>query len=156
MSKPGPNPAREQDSANEVPEAFDKSSFSELLNPHGLWVHCFVSHFWGHLFIQTLEALRKWAQARFAGMALVSPQSVVFWICLFALNQHAVADEVGEDPMHGPFNAALAQAEAGAVMIIDEQVNPFKRIWCLFEVYRLKDMRPPKYCSPDHKMKVDI
>ena len=26
-----------------------ESSFSELLNPHGLQVHVFVSHFWGHL-----------------------------------------------------------------------------------------------------------
>ena len=53
------------------------------------------------------------------------------------------ADEVGEDPMHGPFNAALAQAAAGAVMVLDEHSHPFKRIWCLFEVYRLKEVQKP-------------
>ena len=47
-----------------------------------------------------------------------------------------VADEVGENPMQGPFNAALAQAEDGAVMVLDEEINPFKRIWCLFEISR--------------------
>ena len=72
-----------------------------------------------------------------------SSKSMVYWICLFALNQHAVADEVGENPMQGPFNAALAQAEGGAVMVLDEEINPFKRIWCLFEISRLKALNQP-------------
>ena len=50
----------------------------------------------------------------------------MFWICLFALNQHDTAEEVGENPMQGPFNAALAHAEGGAVMVLDEEINPFK------------------------------
>ena len=45
--------------------------------------------------------------------------------------------------MQGPFNAALAQAEAGAVMVLDEEINPFKRIWCLFEISRLKALNQP-------------
>ena len=52
-------------------------------------------------------------------------QSLVFWICLFALNQHNVAEEVGENPRQGPFNAALAQATDGAVMVLDEEIRPF-------------------------------
>ena len=78
-----------------------------------------------------------------AQMRPESPKSVVFWICLFALNQHAVADEVGENPVQGPFNAALAQAEDGAVMVLDEEIHPFKRIWCLFEISRLKELKKP-------------
>ncbi|CAK9030302.1 unnamed protein product, partial [Durusdinium trenchii] len=62
---------------------------------------------------------------------------------LFALNQHAVADEVGEKPKQGPFNAALAQAAGGAVMVLDQEIHPFTRIWCLFEVSRLKDLQRP-------------
>ena len=50
----------------------------------------------------------------------------MFWICLFALNQHDTAEEVGENPVQGPFNAALAHAEGGAVMVLDEEINPFK------------------------------
>ena len=143
MSQPGKCDARDQDGANVVPQANEKMSFSEVVNPCGLIVHCFVSHFWGHLFSQTVTALRRWAEMNRERMGTESPKSVVFWICLFALNQHAVADEVGENPMQGPFNAALARAEGGAVMVLDEEINPFKRIWCLFEISRLKELNQP-------------
>ena len=143
MSQPGKCDARDQDSANVVPEANDKMSFSEVVNPYGLIVHCFVSHFWGHLFSQTVTALRRWAEMNCERIGAESSKSMVYWICLFALNQHAVADEVGENPMKGPFNAALAQAEGGAVMVLDEEINPFKRIWCLFEISRLKALNQP-------------
>ena len=143
MSQPGECDARDQDSVNVVPEADENMSFSEVVNPHGLIVHCFVSHFWGHLFSQTVTALRRWAEMNSERMDVESPKSMVFWICLFALNQHDVADEVGENPMQGPFNAALAQAEGGAVMVLDEEINPFKRIWCLFEISRLKELNQP-------------
>ena len=143
MSQPGKCDARDQDSANVVAEANEKMSFSEVVNPHGLIVHCFVSHFWGHLFSQTVTALRRWAEMNCERIGAESCKSMVYWICLFALNQHAVADEVGENPMQGPFNAALAQAEGGAVMVLDEEINPFKRIWCLFEISRLKELNQP-------------
>ena len=143
MSQPGKCDARDQDGANVVPEANEKMSYSEVVNPYGLIVHCFVSHFWGHLFSQTVTALRRWAEMNRERMGIESPKSMVFWICLFALNQHAVEDEVGENPMQGPFNAALAQAEGGAVMVLDEEINPFKRIWCLFEISRLKELNQP-------------
>ena len=143
MSQPGKCDARDEDSANVVPAANEKMSFSEVINPHGLIVHCFVSHFWGHLFSQTVTALRRWAEMNCERIGAQSSKSMVYWICLFALNQHAVADEVGENPMQGPFNAALAQAEGGAVMVLDEEINPFKRIWCLFEISRLKALNQP-------------
>ena len=143
MSQPGRCAARDQDSGNVVPQTYEKMSFSEVVNPHGLIVHCFVSHFWGHLFSQTVTALRRWAEMNSQRMGVENPKSMVYWICPFALNQHAVADEVGENPMQGPFNAALAQAEGGAVMVLDEEINPFKRIWCLFEISRLKELNQP-------------
>ena len=54
MSKLGACAARKQDRKNTVPQAKVQTSFSELLNAHGLYVHCFVSHFWGHLYSKTL------------------------------------------------------------------------------------------------------
>jgi len=62
MSQPGKCDARDQDGANVVPQANEKMSFSEVVNPCGLIVHCFVSHFWGHLFSQTVTAPRRWAE----------------------------------------------------------------------------------------------
>eukprot|EP00435_Cladocopium_sp_Y103_P030084 s165_g7.t1 len=142
MSKPGICTARENDKLRTIAEANRKSSFSELVNPFGLLVHCFVSHFWGHDFGSTVTALELWAEANYQRMTS-EKQSLVYWICLFALNQHNVAEEVGENPRHGPFNAALAQASAGAVMVLDEEIRPFSRIWCLFEISRLKDLQQP-------------
>eukprot|EP00438_Fugacium_kawagutii_P030011 Skav214954 [mRNA] locus=scaffold2320:150250:152808:+ [translate_table: standard] len=138
-TKPGNCAARDQDGLQWIPAATGTSSFSELVNPYGLYVHCFVSHYWGHDFSSTVKALALWADAKMTEQ----PQCLVFWICLFALNQHIAAEEVGGNPREGPFNAALAQASCGAVMVVDEQISPFGRIWCLFEISRLKDLQRP-------------
>ena len=140
ITRPGPCEAREH-AQGTIAEATHMKSFSELVNPNGLIVHCFVSHFWGHDFKETVRALDFWADTHCQKMTL--KESLVFWICLFALNQHKKAEEVGEKPQHGPFNAALAQATNGAVMVLDEDVKPFSRIWCLFEMSRLKELQRP-------------
>ena len=142
MSKPGMCGAREHDEQQTIAEARGISSFSQLVNPFGLFVHCFVSHFWGHKFTSTVTALDLWAGANYDKLTS-EKEALVYWICLFALNQHDVAEEVGENPQQGPFNAALAQATGGAVMVLDEEVKPFSRIWCLFEASRLKDLQRP-------------
>ena len=142
MSKPGTCGAREHDEQQTIAEARGISSFSELVSPFGLFVHCFVSHFWGHNFTSTVTALDLWADSNYDKLTS-EKEALVYWICLFALNQHDVAEEVGENPQQGPFNAALAQATGGAVMVLDEEVKPFSRIWCLFEASRLKDLQRP-------------
>ena len=142
MSKPGMCGAREHDEQQTIAEAHGISSFSQLVNPFGLFVHCFVSHFWGHNWTSTVTALDLWADANYDKLTS-EKEALVYWICLFALNQHDVAEEVGENPQQGPFNAALAQATGGAVMVLDEEVKPFSRIWCLFEASRLKDLQRP-------------
>ena len=142
MSKPGMCGAREHDEQQTIAEAHGISSFSQLVNPFGLFVHCFVSHFWGHNFTSTVTALDLWAGSNYDKMTS-EKKALVYWICLFALNQHDVAEEVGGNPQQGPFNAALAQATGGAVMVLDEEVKPFSRIWCLFEASRLKDLQRP-------------
>ena len=142
MSKPGMCGASEHDEQQTIAEACGISSFSQLVNPFGLFVHCFVSHFWGHDFTSTVTALDLWADSNYDKLTS-EKEALVFWICLFALNQHDVAEEVGENPQQGPFNAALAQATGGAVMVLDEEVKPFSRIWCLFEASRLKDLQRP-------------
>ena len=126
MSKPGMCGAREHDEQQTIAEARGISSFSQLVNPFGLFVHCFVSHFWGHNFTSTVTALELWADSNYDKMTS-EKEALVYWICLFALNQHDVAEEVGENPQQGPFNAALAQATGGAVMVLDEEVKPFAR-----------------------------
>ena len=94
LTKPGECEARRQLGESKlVPRARHQSSFSELVNPSGCRVHFFVSHFWGHLFEKTMQALGAWAQLHFKGLAPFA-DAVVYWICLFALNQHQVPLEV--------------------------------------------------------------
>lgn len=117
-------------------------SYSELVNPLGVRIDAFVSHFWGHPFSETMCSLRKWSLSAHWRFHRRRSEDMVFWLCFLALNQHQKGEEVGSSPEEGPFNAALMQAKC-AVMILDEQVNPFQRIWCLFEVKRLTDLRKP-------------
>jgi len=115
--------------------------FAQLLNPEGLDVDYFISHWWGHNFRRTVEALIKFAGKEYRKIGKHSPDDVVFWICLYALNQHQAKEEVGETPEQGPFNIALAKSKHGVLMILDEDAHPMRRIWCLYEVYRAKEFK---------------
>jgi len=141
MSQPGHCSARDHDVKGLIPQAASQSSFAELLNPDGSFLHFFVSHSWTHPFRKTMASLRSWASLKYHNFSLGSPDLTVYWICLFAINQHQVALEVSDSLLKGPFNAALAQAAGGAVMVVDEGMEPFQRIWCLFEVNQIAAMK---------------
>ncbi|CAE8707718.1 unnamed protein product, partial [Polarella glacialis] len=142
LVKPATDPAQfggisaEFRAAAKLPPPVRTSSFAEVLNAAqgGVPVDFFVSHFWGHLFRCTMAALTKFAASK--GSPLEAHSHFSFWICLFAVNQHCAAEEVGSSPEDGPFNAALEDAR-GVVMVVDERVEPFTRIWCLYEVQRV-------------------
>eukprot|EP00929_Paragymnodinium_shiwhaense_P080200 TRINITY_DN41811_c0_g1_i1.p1 TRINITY_DN41811_c0_g1~~TRINITY_DN41811_c0_g1_i1.p1 ORF type:complete len:975 (-),score=211.27 TRINITY_DN41811_c0_g1_i1:563-3487(-) len=119
-----------------LPVPTHKCSYSELTNPNGVMIDYFVSHWWGHHFAETMSALHGWAAKAHKAIGKPKPTEVAWWLCFLALNQHRAGEEVGATPEAGPFNAALMQAK-GAVMILDEAVKPFERIWCLYEVSRL-------------------
>jgi len=125
-----------------VPEAPDKTCcYAQLLNPRGLEVDYFVSHCWDHEFERTVAALSNFAEGVYRGLGKKSADDVVFWVCLFALNQHHKREEVGSSPEEGPFNVALAKAKEGAVMILDGSAEPMRRIWCLYEVSRAEHFK---------------
>ncbi|CAE8582869.1 unnamed protein product, partial [Polarella glacialis] len=145
LVKPATDPAQfggisaELRAAAKLPPPARTSSFAEVLNAAqgGIKVDFFVSHFWGHLFRLTIAALTSFAASR--GVSLEAYSSYSFWICLFAVNQHRAGEEVGSSPEDGPFNAAL-DAARGVVMVVDKRVEPFKRIWCLYEVHRVHEL----------------
>jgi len=120
-----------------VPEA--NCSFAQLLNPRGVDVDYFVSHFWGHPFEQTMKALTKFSEGVYKNIGKDSPDEIVFWICLFSVNQHQKATEVGSSLEHAPFNVALAKAKHGAVMVLDATAKPMQRIWCIYEISRAEE-----------------
>ena len=87
-------------SSRPLPKHTEFHPFSQLVNPFCLFVHCFVSHFWGHNWTSTVTALDLWADSNYDKLTS-EKEALVFWICLFALNQHDVAEEVGENPQQG-------------------------------------------------------
>ena len=64
---------------------------------------------------------------------------------------------MGCTPEDGPFFKALnAESLKGAVMILDEQVAPFERIWCLFEVYVIGKLKHRLALLTEHGDITDI
>uniref|UniRef100_A0A7S2Q9B8 Uncharacterized protein n=1 Tax=Zooxanthella nutricula TaxID=1333877 RepID=A0A7S2Q9B8_9DINO len=139
ITSPAQSLAREH-AKGVVPAASGECSYSELVNPGGCFVHYFVSHCWNHGFRKTVLALRRWACAQVHHIHVSDPADVVFWICLFAINQHGAAQDLSSHPTTAPFNAALSFSMYGGVMIVDEDAEPFERIWCVFEVNQLADL----------------
>lgn len=122
-----------------LPAPMYNCAYSKLANPMGVRVDYFCSHYWGHDFAETTKILEMWAERTHMEISKDRPELVTFWICIFALNQHCAGQEVGPSPEEGPFNSALNKAQVGAVLILDESAQPFKRIWCLFEVSRMRE-----------------
>ncbi|CAK9009459.1 unnamed protein product [Durusdinium trenchii] len=111
------------------------------MNPRGLPCDFFVSHSWSHPFADSVAALQ-----RELILTKESPQRIpacVFWICLFALNQHNLQNELSKDLAQMPFAYGLAKASRGVWMILDQGVEPFRRIWCLYEVQRAFELGQP-------------
>eukprot|EP00927_Polykrikos_kofoidii_P003370 TRINITY_DN11337_c0_g1_i1.p1 TRINITY_DN11337_c0_g1~~TRINITY_DN11337_c0_g1_i1.p1 ORF type:complete len:753 (-),score=77.35 TRINITY_DN11337_c0_g1_i1:28-2169(-) len=116
--------------------------YSQLVNPDGIIVNLFVSHFWGHPLVRTVDALEKYVSqiSRIDAVEAGQPEEISFWICAFALNQHCVENELGSSPETAPFNVAIAKATIGVAMVMDASAEPLRRIWCLFEVARAREL----------------
>eukprot|EP00928_Gymnodinium_smaydae_P087876 TRINITY_DN72066_c0_g1_i1.p1 TRINITY_DN72066_c0_g1~~TRINITY_DN72066_c0_g1_i1.p1 ORF type:complete len:683 (-),score=62.84 TRINITY_DN72066_c0_g1_i1:586-2400(-) len=127
-------------------------SYAELLNPTGVQLDVMVSHFWGHSFHKTLRSLELYAEKSLERIGKSNTGDVTYWICLFAINQHRADEEVGSNPEHGPFNAAIKKAALGVAMIVDELVCPLSRIWCLYEVQRSRDLGASLHLISEHGM----
>jgi len=108
-------------------------SFAELGPPQAC--QYFVSHWWGEEFTCFMQSLRHFAFK-------MSRSDPAFWICSFANNQHSV--NLGTSLEASPFNLALTATSCeGVVMVLDAQLTPFTRIWCLYEVLRLHVLQKP-------------
>ncbi|CAE7945705.1 ECHIA [Symbiodinium sp. KB8] len=105
--------------------ARDQLSYAELAGPCA--VAFFVSHYWGMPFQHFLECLKGHAVDR----------TTSYWICTFANNQWKVAEELGKDVLCSPFYLALRSTSCqGTLVVLDEEVLPLTRSWCLFELFQ--------------------
>lgn len=107
-------------------------SFVELVGPSPMeW---FVSHYWGMGVRHFNDAIRKHAESFGSSR---DPRGLAYWVCTFSNSQWHVKAELGDGNWkESSFCLALKSPLCrGTAMIIDENVYPLQRIWCLFEVY---------------------
>lgn len=101
-----------------------QTSFVSLLR--GKPVSYFVSHSWATPFQHFVQCLQRHT-------AFTGAFDAAYWICSFANNQWAIAKEIGTDVLDSAFAKVLRSGVLGVVMVLDQQVQPLTRVWCLFE-----------------------
>ena len=73
--------------------------------------------------------MSNFAEGVYKNIGKSSPDDVVFWICIFSLNEHKVVEEVGLTPDEYPGNVTLMKAQHGAVIVLIGCVKPIRRSW---------------------------
>ncbi|CAK9110650.1 Probable outer membrane protein PmpB (Polymorphic membrane protein B) [Durusdinium trenchii] len=96
----------------------------------GKQVDYFVSHSWGTSFSHFVHSIGCHALSK---EGPTSWMDAAYWICSFANNQWNIAAELADDPMDSAFARALRGGIKGVAMVLDHEVQPLTRVWCLFE-----------------------
>jgi hypothetical protein len=106
----------------------------------------FVSHFWGDAFCDFVSSLEKHAGEMFRTPSEKSVfdcsgwEKTRYWVCSFSINQHRVEQEIGDGSLAQTsfFKALQSDGCCGTVMVLQEQAQPLRRSWCLFEILQTK------------------
>ena len=124
-------------------------SFAELVGPKRLtW---FVSHFWGMAVPHFVESLQHHAMQ----VQDTMQDNLPYWICTFSIRQHGrnvVQEELGHGVIeHSSFYMAMWDGNCcGTALVLDSDVSPLQRIWCLIELFQTfrherDDAREPNF-----------
>lgn len=110
-----------------------KCSMVELLSSKPQPPSWFVSHWWGEPVAAFISCVQHHATTR------KLPPQAAYWVCAYANRQHALDEDLTEDPKQTSFFKAMAIAEFKVLLILDAKTDlsgpatPFTRIWCAFE-----------------------
>lgn len=113
----------------------DQLSFAELVGPKRLtW---FVSHFWGMAVPHFVESLQHHAMQ----VEETVRDNLSYWVCTFSIRQHGpsvVQEELGHGVIEqSSFYRAMWDGNCcGTALVLDSDVSPLQRIWCLFELFQ--------------------
>jgi len=99
-------------------------------------VDYFVSHSWATSFAHFVRSIHCHARSR-EGQRWMD---VSYWICSFANNQWNLEVELGETIMDSAFARTLRGGIKGVAMVLDHEVQPLTRVWCLFEFLLSKQL----------------
>ncbi|CAE8723893.1 unnamed protein product, partial [Polarella glacialis] len=91
----------------------------------------FCSHWWG-------EPLRDFVACigRHCAVRQLCFRSTFSWICAYANRQHALSEELNDDPKQTSFYKAMCLADC-LLLILDDvgPAMPFTRVWCAYELF---------------------
>ncbi|CAL1173608.1 unnamed protein product [Cladocopium goreaui] len=96
----------------------------------GRRVDYFVSHSWGTSFPHFVHSIQCHALSKEGPTSWID---AAYWICSFANNQWNIGADLGNDPMESAFARTLTAGIKGVAMVLDQEVQPLTRVWCLFE-----------------------
>lgn len=106
-----------------------KCSWVELVADQPQDPRWFVSHAWSTVFRHTLNMLEFHAEVH--GL----PPHTPYWICTFANNQHNL-EELQVAVEETPFWKAIGSDSCeGVVQLMDPDVTPLGRAWCVMELH---------------------
>lgn len=91
----------------------------------------FVSHSWLTPFTEFVDTIEHHARA----VAGQDWRAQTYWICSFSNNQWRIEAELGNSIMESAFARVISGGVVrDLVMVLDAQVQPLQRVWCLFEL----------------------
>eukprot|EP00931_Biecheleriopsis_adriatica_P049142 TRINITY_DN28410_c0_g1_i1.p1 TRINITY_DN28410_c0_g1~~TRINITY_DN28410_c0_g1_i1.p1 ORF type:complete len:1191 (-),score=198.74 TRINITY_DN28410_c0_g1_i1:5-3514(-) len=101
----------------------------------------FASHSWNQSFYEDIMSFRHFVidscPDHRAVRADPCPQceGVSFWVCALAVNQHVPLHQqiIGSEGERA--TERCMKASEGIVLVLDDKLQPFGRVWCLYEVF---------------------
>ncbi|CAE7594077.1 pmpB [Symbiodinium natans] len=103
----------------------------------GREVSYFVSHSWGTSFAHFARSIHCHALSAEGQLWM----GASYWICSFANNQWDIEGELGSTIMESAFARTLRGGIKGVAMVLDHEVQPLTRVWCLFEFLLSKQLQ---------------
>ncbi|CAE8726922.1 unnamed protein product [Polarella glacialis] len=91
----------------------------------------FCSHWWGEPLQYFVACIARHCEVR-----RLSLQTAYYWICAYASGQHALSEELNDDPKQTIFYKAMCLADI--LLVILDNVGPampFTRVWCAYELF---------------------
>ncbi|CAE8656289.1 unnamed protein product, partial [Polarella glacialis] len=91
----------------------------------------FCSHWWGEPLLDFVACI-----GRHCAVRQLCFQTTYYWVCAYANRQHALSEEISNDPKETSFYKSMCLAD-GVLLVLENvgPATPFTRAWCAYELF---------------------